>query len=514
MSECPKARAGFYMDFATVRDGFTAGKKVKSIVEYFSAICFAVLFSAVLAGPAKAGPSIVVELTSGRVLHAEQATRPWYPASLTKLMTVYVALEAVRQGRMKLQTPMRVSARASRASPSKMGFKPGIEVTLENALKIIMVKSANDVSITIAEGVSGSVEAFAAEMNATARRLGMTASHFANPNGLHHPDNVSSARDMAILGRSLYLHFPRQAGLYGIGKIRVGRRLLRTHNGLIGRYSGANGMKTGYICASGFNLVASATRYGKTLIAVIMGSPSPRVRTFQAMALLDKGFNSSSYGSGSVQSMARSAYRSAPNMRSEICNRKRRRVLIRQYMATLAPVAPRAATPSAYGDGDNSAAAFFARDKRGTFQQRELAPIGSLKLPPRGPLSIQRVYIGRAPGWTGRVAGPALAPDIGADNGKDKNNKVANANPREAGAPVTLSGAKTSTGKKTISRKKAKSRKVRKSRRAIKRSARRGRAKARISRRAASRAAKARKARAIRRAKNRSRSSARRSRRR
>ena len=140
----------------------------------------------------QAAPALVIDAASGEILHQEMATQRWYPASVTKLMTVYVALNAVRTGRITLQTPLRVSNRAARAVPSKMGFKPGTEVTLENALKIIMVKSANDTSITIAEGIAGSVEAFAAEMNDVAQGLGMRESHFVNPNGLHDPNHYLS----------------------------------------------------------------------------------------------------------------------------------------------------------------------------------------------------------------------------------------------------------------------------------------------------------------------------------
>lgn len=150
------------------------------------------------AGRAEAAPSIVIDAQSGRVLHAEDATKPWYPASLTKLMTTYVALQAVRSGRISLDTPMVYSPRAQLERPSKMGFPVGTVITLDNALKILMVRSANDVAVTIAEGVSGSVENFALEMNETALRLGMTTSRFANPNGWHDPAQVSSARDMAI----------------------------------------------------------------------------------------------------------------------------------------------------------------------------------------------------------------------------------------------------------------------------------------------------------------------------
>ena len=147
---------------------------------------------------AQATPYLVVDADSDQVLMQNEATAPWYPASLTKLMTVYVALDAVRNGKLTLDTPLVMSARAARMPPSKMGFRPGTQVTLDNALKMLMVKSPNDVAVMVAEGVSGSVEAFADEMNADAQRLGLHESHFVNPNGLHNPAHVSSARDMAI----------------------------------------------------------------------------------------------------------------------------------------------------------------------------------------------------------------------------------------------------------------------------------------------------------------------------
>ena len=150
------------------------------------------------AASVQATPYLVVDADSDQVLMENEATAPWYPASLTKLMTVYVALDAVRNGKLTLDTPLVMSARAARMPPSKMGFRPGTEVTLDNALKMLMVKSPNDVAVMVAEGVSGSIEAFADDMNADAQRLGLHESHFVNPNGLHNPAHVSSARDMAI----------------------------------------------------------------------------------------------------------------------------------------------------------------------------------------------------------------------------------------------------------------------------------------------------------------------------
>jgi D-alanyl-D-alanine carboxypeptidase len=251
--------------------------------------CLAAALLGFWASHAFASPALVIEMPSGAILYEDHATQPWYPASLTKLMTVYVALSAVRDHSIALDTPLSVSARAAMMPPSKMGFRPGSLVTLDNALKMLMVKSANDMAVVIAEGVSGSVEAFAEDMNSTARELGLAQSHFVNPNGLPNPEHVSSARDLAILARALYLTFPEQANLFNIGALRLGDQIIQNHNNLLGRYPGADGMKTGFTCAAGFNLVASASQGGRKLIAVILGAPNLRSSTIMAAALFDRG---------------------------------------------------------------------------------------------------------------------------------------------------------------------------------------------------------------------------------
>ena len=188
-------------------------------------------------------------------------------------MTTYVALSAVRDGRLTMDTPLTMSRRAARLPPSKMGFQPGTLVTLDNALKMLMVKSPNDVAWMIGEGISGSMDKFSAEMNAAASKLGMRESHFVNPNGLHDPDHYSSARDMAILARALLKEFPEHADLFDIGELQMGRMFIRNHNGLLGHYPGADGMKTGFTCPAGWNIVATADHDGRKLIVVIFGRP-------------------------------------------------------------------------------------------------------------------------------------------------------------------------------------------------------------------------------------------------
>jgi D-alanyl-D-alanine carboxypeptidase len=280
--------------------------------------------------PAVADAVLLVEADSGRVLHAENATYPWYPASLTKLMTAYIALRAVDEGRISLKSMITISELAHEQQPSKMGFKPGVQLTLDNAIKILMVKSANDIAVAIAEGVSGSVENFAAEMNAAAQRLGMTQSHFVNPNGLPDPRQVTSARDLAILARAILREFPEHDLYWRIPAIKFGKRILRNHNRLIDRYPGADGMKTGFVCASGFNLVATASRHGRRLIGIVLGAPSSPVRGEKAARLLEFGFNGSGTLSwltpslGTVESLAPIAA-APPNLYDETCGPNRRR---------------------------------------------------------------------------------------------------------------------------------------------------------------------------------------------
>jgi D-alanyl-D-alanine carboxypeptidase len=304
-------------------DTVCAGKPRQTGVRHLG--CLAALL-AFWASPAFANPALVIEMPSGAILYEDHATQPWYPASLTKLMTVYVALSAMRDHRIALDTPFSVSARAAMMPPSKMGFRPGSLVTLDNALKMLMVKSANDMAVTIAEGVSGSVEAFAEDMNSTARELGLTQSHFVNPNGLPDPEHVSSARDLAILARALYLTFPERADLFDIGAMRLGGQIIPNHNNLLGRYPGADGMKTGFTCAAGFNLVASASQGGRKLIAVLLGAPNLRSRTIMAAALFDRGFAGIDRPSKSLADLAAqtsmNSPAAAPDMHQTICRKR------------------------------------------------------------------------------------------------------------------------------------------------------------------------------------------------
>jgi D-alanyl-D-alanine carboxypeptidase len=290
----------------------------------------AILSSTLIAArTASAEASLIVEADSGKVLHAEHATYPWYPASTTKLMTMYLALKAVKDRRLTLDTLLPVSPNAVAQAPSKMGFRTGITVTVDNALKMLMVKSANDIAVVLAEGVSGSIEKFADDMNAASRRLGMTQSSWVNPNGLPADEQITSARDMAILARAILRELPEYEMYWHIPAIKFGRRVMRNTNGLIGRYPDADGMKTGFICASGFNVVASATRNGRKLIVVVFGARSGMSRSEKAAQLFEKGFASGALSwlmpsLGSVDALQPIAA-APPNLRDEMCGRNRRR---------------------------------------------------------------------------------------------------------------------------------------------------------------------------------------------
>src|SRR5438270_2222028 len=281
------------------------------------------------ARPASAEATLIVEVDSGKVLHAEHATYPWYPASTSKLMTMYLTLKAVKDKRLTMDTLLAVSPNAVAQAPSKMGFNAGTQVTVDNALKMMMVKSANDMAVVLAEGVSGSIEKFADDMNAASKRLGMTQSSWVNPNGLPADEQITSARDMAILARAILRELPEYEMYWHIPAIKFGRRIMRNTNGLIGRYPDADGMKTGFICASGFNVVATATRGGRKLIVVVFGSRSGAVRSEKAAQLFEKGFNSGGLSwlmpaLGSVDALQPIAA-APPNLRDEMCGGHRKR---------------------------------------------------------------------------------------------------------------------------------------------------------------------------------------------
>ncbi len=245
---------------------------------------------------ARAMPSIAVDVASGRVIEHHEAFQRWYPASLTKLMTIYVTFRALRAGKISLDTNVIMTPEAAAEPPSKMYFKPGQRFQLDSALKYLMVKSANDIAVAIAQTVGGTTERFVAMMNAEAQRIGMISTRFVNPNGLPGEGQYSTARDLALLAVTLRREFPEYASYFSLEGFTVGTRSYENFNSLIGRFAGADGMKTGYICASGYNQVSSATVNGRTVVSVILGADSLVDRADESARLLNEALNTPAGG--------------------------------------------------------------------------------------------------------------------------------------------------------------------------------------------------------------------------
>lgn len=297
----------------------------KTIMKTIGRVAFFIFMLLPAAAAAQARPHIVFDVATGTVLDAEKPYQRWYPASLTKLMTVYIAFKAVRDGEKTLTSPVIITRKALAQPPSKMGFPVGSVLTLDNAIKILIVKSANDVAVAVAQSIGGSEAAFVDRMNGEAMLLGMTGTHFASPNGLFSPDNYSNAHDLALLTRALRNNFPQFAGYFGLEAIRFGKRRMRTYNTMIGRFDGADGMKTGFVCESGFNLIATATRGSLTLGAVVLGASSPVDRAERAADLLTAGFQTEFAGKPSLWNlMAEGGRPVAVDLRPEICGRQAR----------------------------------------------------------------------------------------------------------------------------------------------------------------------------------------------
>jgi D-alanyl-D-alanine carboxypeptidase len=412
----------------------------------------ATVLSAFLAAtPAFSSSSILIDADSGKVLRAENASYPWYPASTTKLMTLYVTLSAIRDHRITFDTLFTVSPNASAQSPTKMGFPIGTQVTVDNALKMMMVKSANDMAVLLAEGIGGSIDDFAQEMTETAHRLGMTESNFVNPNGLPADGQIMSARDLAILARALIREFPEYSFYWHIPAIKFGRRVVRNYNPLLGRYPGTDGMKTGFICASGFNLVATATRDNKQLIAVVLGAPSSSARAVKAAELLESGFNQKPLSwltpsLGTVNELA-TIDATPPNLKDEMCGPHRKRPATEEDD-------PDASNDNGSSGEGNPQLSFLMTALR--------APVSKNLLGDLGPVTPIAVYTGPtrtpaqvavlaavpeaadpAPKKKGKHKGAAKAADAKAADAQPATAKPADAKPAKPDAGKTVTGKPT-----------------------------------------------------------------------
>ena len=272
---------------------FLAGRKSVSVFALFFLTVFIFGLLTTQPGFAKSNPkyaSIVIDANTGLLLSQSNADKSLHPASLTKLMTLLIAFDALKSGRLHLRDRIRISRRAAGMVPSKLDLPAGSTIRVEDAIHALVTKSANDIALALAEHLGKTESNFAKIMTARGREIGMTRTTFRNASGLHNPGQVSTARDMARLARTLineyndyYHYFSKKAFTYR-GKT------YRNHNRLIGRYNGMDGMKTGYIQASGFNLVASAVRNNERLISVVFGGRTAGSRNAHTVKLLDRGF--------------------------------------------------------------------------------------------------------------------------------------------------------------------------------------------------------------------------------
>ncbi len=234
--------------------------------------------------------AIVVEAETGKVVFSRRADSQRYPASLTKMMTLYMLFEALEKGDLTLTSQLTTSARAAGQSPSKLNLKAGQKIKVRDAILALVVRSANDVAVVVAESLGGTEANFAKKMTQKAREIGMTKTTFRNASGLPNSRQLTTARDMYTLGLRLQQHFPQFYGFFATDEFTWGAKTYRSHNKLVGKFRGTDGIKTGYTRASGFNLVASVKRDNRHLIGVVMGGKSSRTRDQHMRDILTRGF--------------------------------------------------------------------------------------------------------------------------------------------------------------------------------------------------------------------------------
>lgn len=254
------------------------------------AASLALVLATATGADARQQASIVIDTQTNQALQSANADTLIYPASLTKMMTVYLLFDAMARGELRLATQLPVSSRAAAREPSRLGLNAGGTIAVRDAIPALIIKSANDVATVVAEALGGTESEFAAIMTDRARQLGMTRTTFRNASGLHDASQQTTARDMARLGRALIDHFPQYYGYFSDEEFTYGGRTYTTHNDLVTDYQGADGIKTGYVRASGFNVVTSARQNGHHLIAVVIGGETARARDRQMRRLLDAGF--------------------------------------------------------------------------------------------------------------------------------------------------------------------------------------------------------------------------------
>lgn len=249
-------------------------------------LCFCFASSAIAATS-----SIVMDMETGKILTSSNADEKRYPASLTKMMTLYIAFTALENGTLNLDDKLLVSRTAANRSPSRLGLKPGETIKVEDVIKALIVKSANDCATVMAEGIGGSEEKFAEAMTTIAKELGMKNTTFKNASGLPNKAQKTTARDMAILSAAIYQHFPQYYEMFSMKSFSYNGLTHKTHNRTLARFSEADGLKTGYTAAAGYNIATSAKRQGKRVIAVTMGHKTQKTRDDNVIVMMDKSLN-------------------------------------------------------------------------------------------------------------------------------------------------------------------------------------------------------------------------------
>jgi D-alanyl-D-alanine carboxypeptidase len=325
-----------------------------------------------------------------------------------------------------------------------MGFPVGTQVTVDNAIKMMMVKSANDMAVLLAEGIGGSIEAFGQQMTETAHRLGMTESNFVNPNGLPDDGQIVSARDLAILARALIREFPQYSFYWHVPAIKYGRRVVRNYNPLLGRYAGADGMKTGFICSSGFNLVATATRDNRQLIAVVLGAPTSAARAQKAAELLESGFARSPFAwllpaFGNVNALT-PLDAAPPDLKDDMCGPHRKRHALEAAMAD-------SADPDA-GDSSETAGT-DTKDQNPNLVTALRAPAPKNLLSEPGPVTPVVVYTGPTRSAE-QIAALAALPDYEPSKKKAKHKGAKTAEAKQTEGKVEAKKEPKKDGKPAV----------------------------------------------------------------
>lgn len=393
-----------------------------------------------LGGAAPNFSAIVIDANSGRELYGVNEDAPRHPASITKVMTLYLLFEQLEKGRIALDTPLQVSAHAAGQSPTKLGVPAGSTVPVEIAIKAIVTRSANDMAVTVAENLAGDELTFAKVMTEKAHALGMRHTFYHNASGLPDMRQITTARDLTILGRAIHDRFPRYYRYFSTPSFVYRGETIGTHNHLMARMQGMDGIKTGYTNASGFNLLSSVQRGNRHVVAVVMGGKSAASRDNVMEGLLQSHFEEAQAGPGThvaegspVEDAADTPHRTAPAP---------------EPVERAAPEPPR--RPMAeVADGDDDAAENAADDDAAPAPRRAprgpslIAPEMAVPVPDRAP---ERVRLARAPGDRARPAFIAGAPRM-AEDGRDANRPAidGSTNRRSAAASSTSVAVATAT---------------------------------------------------------------------